>query len=76
MGIGINDFEFWQLHNKQHLKFIAMGGSTNNMEHLDEAELRKIAQFTQESELVIDVRWLSGLRCDAKLCWLRQISNT
>ena len=73
--MGINDFEYWQLHNKQHLKFISMG-STNNMEYVDGAELRKMAQITQESELTINVKGLSGLRCDAKLCWLRQISNT
>ena len=74
-GIGINDFEYWQLHNKQNLELIDMG-SNNNMEYLDGAELRQMTRMTQKNELKINVKGLPGLLCDAKLCWLRQMSST
>ena len=74
-GIGISDFKYWQLHNKQNLELIDMG-SNNNMEYIDGAELRQMARTTQKSELKINVKGLPGLYCDAKLCWLRQMSST
>ena len=51
-------------------------GSNNNMEYIDGAELRQMAGTTQKSELSINVKGLPGLSCDAKLCWLRQMSST